>query len=194
MSTIRVHAGHKYMAIVISRWEDRLQVCLSVVSGQWVVECRLWMRIGHWVGGLPWSTSPLWLPHPCGYHTLVAIRISHTIQTFRHTISHTVSLRSNIQYNSNTVQSSTQYKQSRNTSSHAIRSVTQYDQWHNTINHTVQSIKQHHQSHNKITPHKMQSVTHYLRVWGAISHTPVAEYNQSHNTISHTTQSVTQHD
>ena len=60
----------------------------------------------------------------------------------------------------------------------SIQSRTQHNQSHNIITHTTQSVTQSNQSHNTIDIiHRIQTVTHYLRVCGAVSNTPVAQYN-----------------
>ena len=169
------------------------------ISGQWVVECVLWMRFGQRVGGLPWPTSALWLPHPCGYTDQ-----SRTLQTFRHTISHTIRTltlltrcnRSHTTYMLIGVGHTpvAQYNHAHNTTSHTTRPVTQHNQSHNTISHTVQSISS--------TEYKQSRTTYVCAVQSAtplwfdtISHATqlVTQHNQSHNTISHTSRLDTQY-
>ena len=123
------------------------QVAGVPISGQWPVSGRVQAVDANWapsrwlaviyptpVAITPVATTPLWLPHPCGYtdqshstniqtynQSHSKLTIKHTVQQQHSTIIHTI-------------QAVTQYKQSRNTISHAIRSVTQHNQSHSTIN------------------------------------------------------------
>ena len=143
------------------------------------------------------ATTSLWLPHPCGYTNQ-----SHTLQTFRHTISHTIRkifTRCNQSHTTYMLigvghTPVAQYNHAHNTTSHTTRPVTQHNHSHNIIIHTGQSISS--------TEYKQSRTTYVCVVQSAtplwlntISHATqsVTQHNQSHSTIGHTIQSVTQY-